>query len=297
MTWRPATPTSTSTSARHGAAAFFFAVLAQLGVCSAQDIPEHAQGLREELISVPLSATRQQAGVYSTRAGADRPTRLAVLLPGSPSVVRPVVENGVMTRSKLSGNFLIRARRHLVDENTASLIVDCHSESGDECTVAYQGSSQRQRDVDRLIAETRARHPSLREVWLVGTSLGTVSSSFMPLHNPQGYAGAIHTATITDPASWRSYRPQGDFDYGQSTVPQFFIHHREDPCARTRYADAQAIATRYQLPLVTVTGGADYRGAPCAAFSAHGFRGREREVMGAVGEIIRSGKASRLEID
>lgn len=267
-----------------------------LAVGHAQETPEQAQGLKEELISVPLSGTRIQAGVYSVKAGADRPTHLAVLLPGSPSVVRPVVENGVMTRSKLSGNFLIRARRHLVDENIASLVVDCHSESGDQCAVSYQASKQRQEDVDKLIAEVRARHPSIQNVWLVGTSLGTVSSSFMPLHNPRGYAGAIHTATITDPNTWRAFRPQGDFDYKRSQVPQFFVHHAADPCGLTTYAEAKAIASRYDLPLVTVSGGSDFRGAPCAAFTAHGFRGKEREVMNALGAIIKSGRADQREV-
>lgn len=71
----------------------------------AQNIPVHAQGLKEALITVALSDTKTQAGVYSTKIGVEKPTKLAVLLPGYPSVVRPVLENGVMTGSKLTGNF------------------------------------------------------------------------------------------------------------------------------------------------------------------------------------------------
>jgi hypothetical protein len=82
----------------------------------AQSIPAHAEGLTEELVSVPLDANRQQAGVYSVRAGTSNHTRLVVLLPGYPSVVRTVVENGTMMRSKLNGSFLIRSRRILTDE-------------------------------------------------------------------------------------------------------------------------------------------------------------------------------------
>lgn len=264
---------------------------------NAQNVPVHAQGLSEELISVDLSANAKQVGVFSIKQGFDKPTKLAVLLPGSPSVVRPVVENGVMTASKLSGNFLIRARRFLVDESVASLIVDCHSESGDLCSSNYQASKQRQESVDKLIGEVKKRTPSITEIWLVGTSMGTISSSFMSIHNPAGYAGAIHTATITEPYAKGSYRELIGFDYKKSSTPQFFVHHISDPCALTTYSSAKAIAEKYAFTLVTVSGGTGFQGRACEAFTEHGFRGKEKEVMNAVAAIIKTGKASQLEIN
>ncbi len=275
----------------------FLALLFQPPISNAQTVPAHAQGLKEELISVDLSDSKKQVGVYSTKTGSDKPTKLAVLLPGSPSVVRPVVENGVMTNSKLTGNFLIRARRFLVDENVASLIVDCHSESGDDCSSNYQASKQRQEDVDKLIAEVKNRNPSITDVWLVGTSKGTISSSFMPVHNTSGYAGAIHTASITDPYVRGSYRELGGFDYKKTTVQQFFVHHANDPCALTSYPSAKSIAEKYAVPLITVFGGSGFQGGACEAFTEHGFRGKEKEVMNAMTAIIKSGKATQLEIN
>ena len=262
-----------------------------------QAIPAAAQGLKEELISVDLTETKKQVGVYSTKLGFDNPTKLAVILPGYPSVVRPIVENGVMTGSKQNGNFLIRARRFLVDESVASLIVDCQSESGEYCTSNYQASKQRQEDVDKLISEVKKRVPSIKEIWLVGTSMGTISSSFMPIHNPTGYAGAIHTASITDPYAKGSYRELGGFDYKKAPIPQFFIHHLNDPCALTTYPSAKSIAEKYKIPLLTVTGGSGFQGGACEALTEHGFRGKEKEVMNAVTAIIRTGTASQLDIN
>lgn len=262
----------------------------------AQTVPAHAQGLQEALVTVDLPGNRRQAGVYSTKAGVDQPVRLAVLLPGSPSVVRPVVENGAMTSSRLSGNFLIRARRHLADDSIATLVVDCHSDSGDACAPHYQASKQRQEDVDRLIAEVRQRVPSITQVWLVGTSLGTISSSFMPLHHPGGYAGAIHTASITEPLARNGYAELANLDYGKPPGLHFFVHHASDPCRLTTYAGARAITAKAGVPLVTVSGGSGMQGPPCEAHSEHGFKGREQEVMRAIAAIISTGKASRLEI-
>ena len=263
----------------------------------AQNVPLHAQGLSEELISVDLGGSKKQQGVYSTKKGVDKPTKLAVLLPGSPSVVRPVVENGVMTGSKLMGNFLVRARRFLVDDNVATLLVDCQSESGDHCASSYQASKQRQEDVEKLIGELKKRVPSITEVWLVGTSMGTISSSFMAMHNPAAYAGAIHTAAITDPLAKGSYRELAGFDYKKAPIPQFFVHHSGDPCTLTPYAGAKAIAEKYALPLVTVSGGSGFQGPACEAFTEHGFRGKEKEVMNALTAIVQAGKANQLEIN
>ncbi len=277
--------------------AFIAVALVHSLPAASQSAAENAQGLKEELISVDLADGKKQAGVYSFKLGSDKPTRLAVLLPGSPSVVRPVVEAGVMTSTKLSGNFLIRSRKFLVNESIASLIVDCHSDSGDYCSSSYQASKQRQMDVDKLIAEVRARNPSILEVWLVGTSMGTVSSSFMPIHNLTGYAGAIHTASITEPYAKNSYRELADFDYKKATAPQFFVHHVADPCYLTTYTGAKSITDKYKVPLVSVSGGGDFQGNACQAFTEHGFRGREKEVMTAIGSIIKTGSAKQLEVN
>ena len=262
----------------------------------AQEIPAHAQGLKEALIVVDLGQGIRQAGVFSIKSGSSGHTHLAVLLPGYPSVVRPRVENGVMMSSRLTGNFLIRSRRHLVDDSIATLIVDCQSDSGDYCSSAYQASRERQLHVQQLIDEARKSNPSIKEVWLVGTSMGTISSSFMPVYAPNAYSGAIHTASITDPYARGSYRELRDFDYKKSGVPQFFVHHKNDPCSLTTYLGAKSISEKHSIPLITVTGGSGFQGDACQAHTEHGFKGKEKEVMSAIGHIIRAGKAESLEV-
>lgn len=262
------------------------------GVAIAQSIPAHAEGLTEELVSVPLDANRQQAGVYSVKAGTSNHTRLAVLLPGYPSVVRPVVENGTMVRSKLNGNFLIRARRFLADESIATLIVDCHSESGDYCSAAYQSSQDRQQHVQKLINAVREKYPSLNEVWLIGTSMGTISSAFLPTYDPKPYAGAIHTATITEPWAQGSYRELANFDYTRSGIRQVFVHHRDDPCGLTTYSGAKRISEKYGFPLITVVGGGGFQGGACQAQTEHGFKGMEQQTMQAIAQFLKSERTS-----
>jgi hypothetical protein len=80
-------------------------------------------------------------------------------------------------------------------------------------------------------------------------------------------------------------------------VPQFFIHHVNDPCGVTTYASTRAIAEKFNLPLITVSGGSGIQGPACEAQTEHGFKGREKEVMNAITAIIKTGKAGVLEIN
>ncbi len=263
-----------------------------LRAAEAQTVPVHAEGLTETLVSVSLRADVSQVGVLSLKTGATAPDILAVLLPGSPSVVRPVVQGGVMVDSKLTGNFLIRSRRHLADERIATLVMDCPSDSGDTCASSYQASALRQSDVQLLIAKVQQMQPSLKQVWLVGTSMGTISSAFMALHGGKTYAGAIHTAGITEPLARNSYRELHGFDYGKTTIPQFLVHHKDDPCSLTSYAGAVRIAETYKLPLVTVTGGSGFTGGVCQAHTQHGFKGREQDVMRFMAETMKTSQVA-----
>lgn len=274
------------------------ALLVQPDATLAQSqVPVHAAGLREQLLSVPLEDAATQTGVLSLKDQADAPTHLAVLLPGYPSIVRPVMGEGHMASSSLTGNFLIRARRHLADERIATLIVDCRSDATSPCSARYQASPQRQQDVQRLIDEVRRRLPSIRSVWLVGTSMGTISSAYMPLHAPEAYAGAIHTAGITEPDAPGSYGEMARVDLRKTThTAHFIVHHRDDPCALTTWRGAQRWSREFGAPLLTVTGGSGFTGPACMAHTEHGFKGREPEVMRAIARIITTGQLDRPEM-
>jgi hypothetical protein len=275
-----------------------FTLISGISISQAQNVPKHAKGLIERLISIDLANGKKQVGVLSIKIGEKKPSRLAVLLPGHPSVVRPVVKNNVMIRSELTRNFLIRARRHLADKKIATLIVDCQSEIGPLCESSYQSSKEREEDVQKLIAQAKIKFPTIDQVWLIGTSMGTISSSFMPVYNPNAYAGAIHTASITEPEERNSlYEIIDGFDYKKSGVPQFFIHHEDDPCELTTYSGAKYISKEFNIPLITVKGGSRFRGKPCSPFTQHGFRGKEKKVMINIGNIIKAGKAVQLQID
>lgn len=260
-------------------------------------VPEHAAGLLEQAVTVPLDGSATQTGVLSRRRGFEAPTHLAVLLPGHPSVVRPVMGEGFMASSSLSGNFLIRARRHLADDRIATLIADCRSDSSIPCSAAYQASPQRQQDIQRLIDEVRRQLPSIESVWLVGTSMGTISSAYMAMHAPDAYAGAIHTAGITEPYAFGSYVEMTRINLRRvGRAAHFIVHHQHDPCRLTTWIGAQRWSREFDVPLLTVTGGSGFTGHPCMAHTEHGFKGREFDVMRAMARIITTGRLEQTSL-
>ncbi len=250
-----------------------------------------AAPMRETLLETSLGDSVTQAAVLSLAGPA--PTYLAVLLPGSPSVLRPVLANDEWSGGRLMGNFLIRSRKWLVDEDLAVLSVDCRSDSGDECRELYQASQQRFIDVKSVIELAKSNLPSIRQVWLVGTSMGTISSTYMAKWGGAYFAGAIHTASINNGLAYRS---MANPDFAAAGIPQVFIHHRDDPCRSTTYDGTRHWSEKFSIPLITVTGGSGFSGNACQAFSQHGFRGVEREVMAAIAAIIKSGKVEQSGI-
>lgn len=256
---------------------FFFTVTACLTSAWAQVIPSHAEGLSEELLEVQIAGGTQRA-VLSRRKSNPDASKLLVLLPGHPSVVRPEMDNGVMMKSPLMGNFLIRARRHLVTEQVMTLLVDCHSQIGDVCRPEYQSSIERYKHVKAVVDSARAKFPAVKEVYLISTSMGSISSASIALNGQKEFAGVIHTASI-DPTASKAYFQINSFDYSAIKIPQAFIHHVEDPCPLTQFSYFRTVAEKYKVPLVSVSGGSDFRGPPCQAFTQHGFRGKEVVVM------------------
>ena len=260
---------------------FWFSGVAFIFTCFcsviAQTIPPHAEGLQEELVEVQIDGGVQRA-VISRREGKPDGTKLLVLLPGYPSVVRPEMGNGVMMNSPLLGNFLIRARRHLVTDQVMTLLVDCHSQIGDVCKPEYQGTQDRYKHVKAVIDAAKAKLPTVKQVYLISTSAGSISSAFVALYGQSEFAGVIHTASI-DPTAPKSYTQLLNFDYSAIKIPQAFVHHVEDPCAITQYDYIRSVAEKYKVPLVSVSGGNDFRGQPCMAFTQHGFRNKELVVM------------------
>lgn len=256
-----------------------------------------SEGLKETLVSVKPTPESSLNAVISIRENSTSPpTKLVVLLPGHPAILNAVVENEKVVKSSLSGNFLVRARRQLIDNNIVTVLVDCRLDKnvGAECPEEYMGSRARHDDIKLVTDEARKIFPTLDEIWLVGTSFGTVTTSKIPPEYQSRYAGVIHTSTINFSKFIRS---MSGVKYDDIKIPQLFIHHKDDICGSSKYSGIEGIASDFKIPLYTVSGDKKREDEkissnPCDAFTPHGYKGIEAGVMKLIQSAVIGGIGS-----
>lgn len=245
----------------------------------------------EEIVTVTTRSGHQQAGVLGTSGPGSQPTKLLVIVSGHPGVTRPFVSATGRIQTKQDGNFLVRSRKYLVSGSVATLLLDCRSDFETLCTDEYQASVVRTEDIQLLVDQVRQRVPSLSEVWAVSTSRGVITTAAIAQHAPARYQGVIHTAGTYGKAIDQGVR------FERASVRQYFVHHKDDPCAMTLHEHAVAVTSKHGHPLITVLGGGGFRGQPCQAFTQHGFTGQEEKVARAIRGLVETGRSEFTTIE
>jgi pimeloyl-ACP methyl ester carboxylesterase len=212
------------------------------------------------------------------------------LFPGHPGILR-LREEGARPRFELGGSFLVRSRRHWLDEETLVLVVDAPSDHWDSFRQEFRESPRYGADIAALLTRA-ARDFGIADWTFVGTSEGSVSAFHAARMNPILARRLILTSSLFQPtangpglstARWQDLR-----------TALLWVHHEHDPCALTLYGDAERYARRTGAPLITVHGGNPGKGATCQAFTAHGFAGVERETVRAMRAWVRTGATPAL---
>jgi hypothetical protein len=245
----------------------------------AADNPQ-AVGLKEQIVE-----TKPRDGVYHrsmlSRTAAGKGEKWLVLsFPGYPGVLRLAETDGVIDY-QLKGNFVVRARRHLVSDDIAVATMDCPSDELAACGDQYRASERHIRDVEAQIDALKAIVGPTVKIALLGTSYGTVSTELLAQRLGGKVDAAVHTASFTAPGRGGHGMVVANLDLSQIKLRQLLVHHQDDPCDLTPYAPLK----KYQgvIPILTVRGAENPRGKPCEASSQHGFIGREVPVMKRIG--------------
>jgi len=172
---------------------------------------------------------------------------------------------------------LTTRREPLAGRGFVVAFVDAPSDRLVEGLVGFGTGREHAVDIGAVIA--RLRHDEPAPLWLVGSSMGTVSAASVAARlgkdGPDGLV-LISSVTRTHPAMRESL---ADVPLERILVPTLIIHHRQDPCEITRYDDARALPRRLtsagRVELVTVEGGPPAGGLPCGPESPHAFFGTE----------------------
>jgi pimeloyl-ACP methyl ester carboxylesterase len=190
---------------------------------------------------------------------------------------------------QLQGNFLVRTRIRWAREGFLVAILDQPSDRKNGLW-NFRTTSEHAADVTQAIAAVRelARAP----VWLVGTSMGTLSAANGAARLAEGGPdGIVLTSSVTE-TSKMSYETTRHAGLGDIRVPTLVVHHKDDTCRASPYSGAEDIMKALKRApvkeLMVFEGGSPAISAPCEAKAAHGYLGLEAQVVSAIGAWIRA---------
>lgn len=206
------------------------------------------------------------------------------LFPGYPGIMK--IQG--TEKFAMRGNFLIRARRFWVDDETVVLSVDAPSDEWANFPQYFRATLRYGEDIAALLGAA-AQKFGVREWTFVGTSEGSVSAFHAARMNPALARRLILSSSLFEPS--RNGPGLSSVNLGSLPAQTLWVHHADDGCRLTPYRDAQAFAKRSGRPLLTVHGGGPGKGEECEAFRAHGYVGMERATVEAMRAWVATGTA------
>lgn len=187
------------------------------------------------------------------------------------------------------GNFLFRSADRFVEDGFLVAVVDAPSDHASGLW-DWRTGQDHAADVAAVIAALRAEAKA--PVWLIGTSMGTLSAANAAARlTTGGPDGIVLTSSVTE-RSRQSEETVKTVRLEEIAVPVLIVHHEHDGCRASPYAGAEALMDRLQRSpkraFIAFDGGDPPRSNPCEAFAQHGYLGIENKVVDAIAAWIRT---------
>ena len=186
-----------------------------------------------------------------------------------------------------SRNFLIRSAK-LFAAHPFNVVLVGRATDVPDLSGGVRTGDDHDKDNQAIFRAIKAK--SAAPIWLVGTSMGTISVTSAAIRDGGHYvAGIALTSSVT------SYRTKGAVptqDLEKIKVPVLVVHHESDACKQCTPYEAKGIAGGLKnAPVkktVLVRGGSEPSGDPCEPMHHHGYIGMEKEVVDLITAWIKS---------
>jgi pimeloyl-ACP methyl ester carboxylesterase len=241
------------------------------------------------LLAAPALAANDQMVKIDTRPGVtvsfylmkrDGAKASVVLLPGGGGGI------GLKDGIPASNNFLVRSRDHFAANGFNVAVVGKPSDKND-LDGSARISPEHVEDLRRVVAYLKkdAGVP----VWIVGTSMGTISATAVATKvGTEEVGGIVLTSSITQ----KRIGAVPEQNLEAIRLPVLIVHHEFDECKLCVPTEvAQIFRGLKNSPVkkeVYLKGGANPTGNPCEALHWHGFIGMENEVVDTISAWIRN---------
>lgn len=238
----------------------------------------------DEVKTLPTRPGVTEAFILLTPAGP--PAASVILFTGGYGRLG-LAQVGTATRNT---NFLVRNRQRFAQHGFLTAVIDAPSDLQTAGLVQFRTTAKHAEDVKAVMAFLRTAAPA--PVWLIGTSMGSVSAASVAARlGRAGPEGVVLTSSVTR-FSRQQIESLRDVDLDRIVVPTLIVHHRDDACGASPYAEAAQLGKRLRRSpkhaLLTFEGGSGTQGDPCEPFSPHGYLGLDDEVIGAIAAWIKA---------
>ena len=242
-------------------------------------------------LSVPAGAeevllhidTREGVTVPVYRIQVDHPAATVVLLSGGPGGFGKVVDG-----KPSSANFLIRSRALFAKAGFNVVAMGKASDNADLTNTRNRLAPEHLQDI-RAVVNYLKKEGDI-PVWLVGTSLGTISATAAAISFGNDHlAGLVLTSSIVS-RSKEGAVPT--LDLASIRIPVLVLHNANDACKFCSPDEVpQIVRGLKSAPVVKqimVSGGTGATGNPCDALHYHGYIGMEGAVVEQIAAWIKS---------
>ena len=261
------------------------AVLLTAVMAAAMPATASAPASAQEIVSVP---TRPGVTVRVLLvAPAGEPSATLLMFPGGFGNNHFSERDG---RGVLGQNFLVRTAPIFAARGLLVAVIDTPSDQPRGMDDAFRMGKAHVEDVTKVLQALEARAPV--PIYLAGTSRGTLSAAALAasLKDPN-VKGLVLTTSLGDSGRGRNRAVTVyDAPLKRITVPVLVVHHQQDACWASPFGAATgipaALSGSAKVDFVAVSGGDPPRSEPCEVFAAHGYVGRERDVVGVIADWI-----------
>jgi hypothetical protein len=224
-----------------------------------------------------------------------QPTDTALLyFRGYPGIARI---QSVADKQRNLQPFMRMNQRLFAQEGIALVVMDCPTDEWGQppprppttCFDNYRSSKEHADDVRSVIAKLRDEH-GFSKIYLMGHSMGSVSSRWLAKNLGNEISGSIHSASMNKWGRDGFSNSVSGFPYNAIAAPVLHVHNENDACPATPYSMVKEYAGEN---LLTVRGGVP-EGDPCGGTHLHSYQGREELVVRSIISWIKTKKVDRV---
>jgi len=199
---------------------------------------------------------------------------------------------GIEKIDGLKGHFIHTPLRYQVNtfltNAIAMVVMDCPTDQWNSCYDSYRSSQEHADDVRSVMTKLSDEH-GISKFYLMGHSMGSVSSRWLAKNLGNEIAGSIHSASMNHASPDGYANSVWKFPYKSITTPILHVHHEDDGCRYTPYSIVKDHAGEN---LVTVRGG-NPEGDPCRVH-LHSYDGRQDVVAKSIIKWIKTKEVDKV---